>query len=81
MLLFPAHILPQTQGSHESGDCTLQKQKEWIHETFCVSECIRHRKGVCVYEGKQNIICVPTQKTNGQLARSRGVGSKEGERS
>jgi len=80
VLLFPAHILPQTQGSHESGECTLQKEKEWSHENFCVCEYMRHRKETHVYKGKQSIIYVPSQKTNGQLARSRGAGSKEGER-
>lgn len=80
MLLFPSHILPQTQGSHESGDCILQKEKEWSNEIFCVCECIRHRKGVCAYKGKQSIIFIPSQKIDGQLARSRVAGSRDRER-
>lgn len=72
VLLFPAHILPQARGSHTSGDCTLQKQKEWSHENFCVCECIRHRRGVGMHDGKKSKIYVSSQKSNQDLARSKG---------
>lgn len=80
VLLFPAHILPQARGNHTSSDCTLQKQKEWNHENFCVCESIRHRQGVGMHKGKQSISYVSSQKSSQELGRSKGGGSKEGER-